>query len=85
MFTLRDAVNGLMFRWRAVMSDFPKGSVLGLVLFNIFVSDMGSGMECTHSKFANDTKLCDEVNTLQRRNAIQRDLDVLQSGPMQTS
>lgn len=43
--TQRAMVNGLMSKWRLVMNGIPQGLVSGLVLFNIFVSDMDSGIE----------------------------------------
>jgi len=53
---------------------FLRGRYWGLALFNIFVVNMDSGIERTLSKFADDTRLCSEVNMLVGRNAIQRDL-----------
>ena len=72
----RVVVNGEMSAWTSVTSGVPQGSILGPLLFLVFIDDLDRGMKSSVLKFADDTKLFNRVNGLDDRDVLQRDLEL---------
>ena len=73
----RVVINGNMSSWMCVLSGVPQGSVLGPLLFLIFINDIDNGLSSEILKFADDTKLFRKVNNSGDSVALQSDLDKL--------
>ena len=67
-----------MSKWKPVTSAVPQGTILGLKLFNNFISDTDSEIECTLSKSVDDAEVSGTNDTLEGKDAVQRDLDSLE-------
>ncbi len=73
----RVVIDGKATDWRNVLSGVSQGSVLGHVLFIIYVNDMDEGFTCKIFKFADDTKITGRVTTTAEKALLQSGLDHL--------
>ncbi|CAM5130663.1 unnamed protein product [Natator depressus] len=73
----RVILKGELSGWREVTSGVPQGSVLGPILVNLFITDLGTKSGSVLIKFADDTKLGSIANSEKDQEIIQEDLDDL--------
>ena len=67
-------IKGKYSDWVKVISGVPQGSVLGPLLFLIYINDIDEGIISKISKFADDIKLCREAGCETEARILQDDL-----------
>ena len=70
-------VNGKYSGWCDVLSGVPQRSVLGPILFIIFINDMPDKITSMVHLFADDTKITLRLTNQNQTNALQNDIDRL--------
>ena len=73
----RVKVNGVLSAWAAVISGIPQGSVLGPILFVLFINDLPDIINSTVHIFADDTKVYRRFSSENDRAKLQDDINSL--------
>ena len=53
----RVILNGQISSWRPVLAGVPQGSILGPLLFLVYINDLPNGLKSNEKLFADDTSL----------------------------
>ena len=68
-------INGKFSHWIRVTSGIPQGSVLGPILFLIFINDLTDVLNCCMKLFADDAKLYMPIINYHNEEILQQNLD----------
>ena len=74
----RVAVRGTYSRWADVLSGIPQGSVLGPILFVIYINDLPDAVLSEVYMFADDTKIYKQIKSKEDQKRLQEDLNKMQ-------
>ena len=77
----RVLVKGQFSAWADVLSGIPQGSVLGPILFVLYINDLPDNMISEVFMFADDTKVFREIRSNEDIQTLQKDLNNLQGWP----
>ena len=75
----RVVVNGVKSDWAPVLSGVPQGTVLGPLLFSLYINDISSDIESEIRLFADDCVCYREIKDEKDTMKLQRDIDRLGS------
>ena len=75
----RVVVNGVKSDWAPVLSGVPDGTVLGPLLFSLYINDISSDIESEIRLFADDCVCYREIKDEKDTMKLQRDIDRLGS------
>ena len=70
-------LNGCKSGWQKVLSGVPQGSILGPLLFTIYVNDLSQSISSSVFMFADDTKLIRPIHTTNDHDHLQSVLNHL--------
>ena len=70
-------LEGCHLEWTEVASGVPQGSVLGPLLFLIYVNDLPEVVQCSVNLFVDDTKLYLRVSSTDEAALLQSDIQAL--------
>ena len=73
----RVVVDGEVSSWKSVLSGVPQGSVLGPILFLVYINDLEEGVVGKILTFADDTKLFTKTKEIGDKQNLQDDIDKL--------